>query len=105
MLGKTRAAWNVRISPRAAISPGDSPPSEAPKNLASPLSGRNKFVIKLKRVVFPAPLGPISAVRLPSGTSNDACSTARTPRKDFDRPRAASAGGLISLASSWRSRR
>ena len=48
--------------------------------------------IRLKIVVLPEPFGPISAVIEPSGTANDAPSTARTPPKRISRPFTSSRG-------------
>src|SRR6478752_1401074 len=47
----------------------------------SPLSGRSKPVSRLKNVVFPAPLGPISAVITPRWISTWSTSTAVSPPK------------------------
>src|SRR6185437_4221824 len=56
-----------------------------------PVVGRVTPVTRLNSVVLPAPLGPISAVRLPSATSKDAPATARTPPKLTPSSRMASA--------------
>src|SRR5258706_5329842 len=53
-----------------------------------PESGAKTPAIMLKMVVLPAPLGPISALMLPSGISNEASCTARRPRNDLPMPRA-----------------
>src|SRR5271170_6734166 len=45
----------------------------------SPAVGGNRLVIRLNSVVLPAPFGPINAVRLPSGTSNETSETAVSP--------------------------
>src|SRR5208337_1494800 len=45
----------------------------------SPELGGNRLVIRLNKVVLPAPFGPISAVRLPSETSSVTSETAATP--------------------------
>src|SRR4030042_6680785 len=55
-----------------------------------PWSGLRKPVIRLKRVVLPAPLGPITALMIPGGTAKLTRCKARTPPKDRDtsfRPR------------------
>jgi hypothetical protein len=47
---------------------------------------------KLKKVVFPAPFGPIKPVILPVATSIPACRTALTPPKVLHSPWAESNG-------------
>src|SRR3990172_4520414 len=55
-----------------------------PPNRISPESGTSAPATTLKIVVFPAPFGPISPTIAPSATSNDAPTTARRPRNDFE---------------------
>src|SRR5262252_2289583 len=52
-----------------------------PSKRISPDSGRCNLLRQLKRVVLPAPLGPINPVILPRGTSNCTRSSATTPSK------------------------
>src|SRR5258706_237617 len=52
-----------------------------------PESGAKTPAIMLKMVVLPAPFGPMRALMLPSGISNDASCTARRPRNDLPMPR------------------
>ena len=54
-----------------------------PSKNIEPESGGNTPAIMLKIVVLPAPFGPISALMLPSGISNEASDTAFRPRKDL----------------------
>ena len=61
-----------------------------PLNLTRPVSGFKKPEISAKRVVLPAPLGPISATIFPSGTSRLASETARKPPKFLERERTSS---------------
>ena len=55
-----------------------------------PRSGANMPVIRLKTVVLPAPLGPISACSVRSRTASDASVTALMPPNAFARSRASS---------------
>ena len=50
-----------------------------PMNSTRPLVGWYTPVMQLKAVVLPAPLGPMRATILPSGTSRDKSFTATTP--------------------------
>ncbi len=49
-------------------------------------------VIKLNKVVLPAPFGPMIALRSPGKTVSVTPRTARRPPKLFDRPRSSRAG-------------
>ena len=51
------------------------------KDQCAPCEGRSKPVTRLKKVVFPAPLGPIRAVMIPRWTSRWSTSTAVMPPK------------------------
>src|ERR671921_790593 len=55
-----------------------------PSNQIPPESAFMTPVTRLNSVVFPEPLGPISAVIVPSRTWRSAPSTARTPPNAFD---------------------
>ena len=50
-----------------------------PRKLTRPLVGSYTPVMQLKAVVFPAPLGPMSATISPWSTSSDRSLTATTP--------------------------
>src|SRR5579884_4542985 len=65
--------------PNRAITCAGRPVTGRPANTTSPASGRKKPVTRLKRVVLPAPFGPMSAVMDPCSTARLARSTARTP--------------------------
>src|SRR6516165_1785284 len=52
-----------------------------PSNTTRPASGSWRPVMTLNRVVFPAPLGPISPVTRPGSTSMLASDSARRPPK------------------------
>src|SRR2546423_3581131 len=78
--------WNVRATPRAAISCGrravmssSFPPS--PRSTTWPWSAAVCPVRTFKSVVLPAPFGPMSPTMAPSGRSKETPSTARTPPK------------------------
>src|SRR5688572_17104686 len=77
-------SWKVRPMPAAHTWSGRSPSMRLFSNTISPASGAYTPAMTLKMVVLPAPLGPISPLMLPSGTSKEASRTARSPRKDFD---------------------
>src|SRR3954449_6309642 len=55
------------------------PPSGWPSKVQLPASGLSKPVRRLKKVVLPAPFGPMRAVIRPRGISTWATSTAATP--------------------------
>src|SRR5688572_24881954 len=74
-------SWKVRTMPRAAIRCEGTPSIGVPSNDQSPASGLSKPVMRLKKVVLPAPLGPINAVIEPRWTSPRSTSTAVMPPK------------------------
>ena len=61
--------WKVRVMPSLALRCGSRPVMSSPWKRTRPLSGLRKPDISANSVVLPAPLGPISAHRLPGGTS------------------------------------
>src|SRR5918999_3261025 len=83
------------MRPRPAISWGAFRSIRSPRNRISPRSGRWKPEITLKRVVFPAPFGPISAVIEFGATSRAAPSSAATPPKCFTTPSTSRIGPLL----------
>ena len=77
-------SWKVRTMPDLATLDAEVRSRVAPSKLqcaAWPDDGRSKPVIRLKNVVLPAPLGPISAVMIPRCTSRWSTSTAVMPPK------------------------
>src|SRR5258707_6175136 len=72
--------------------------------LTEPPSGRSSPVIRLKRVVLPAPLGPMIRRRSPASTARSTPDVTRSPPNDFVRLRTASAltVGLLQRRSSYR---
>ncbi len=61
----SRMFWNVRVTPRRAISCGGRPTRLSPRKTMSPESGRYTPLIRLNSVVFPAPFGPMRPTRSP----------------------------------------
>ena len=59
--GYTAEIWNERIMPRRATSAGLSRVMSCPLKRIVPAVGGRNLVSRLKQVVLPAPLGPISA--------------------------------------------
>src|SRR6185436_692824 len=69
---------------------GASPVRSRPAKRTLPSSGRTNPVTAAKRVVLPAPLGPINAAISPPATSRLAPSTARRPPNILVSPRTSS---------------
>src|SRR5690625_7248047 len=67
--------------PRVAILCAGHPLIAVPLNHQSPVSGLSNPDTRLKKVDFPAPFGPISAVMAPRCTSRCETSTALRPPK------------------------
>src|SRR5438132_9075013 len=61
------------------------------KSVTEPASGAGSPVIRLKSVVFPAPLGPMMSRRSPGSTTRLTPEVTRSPPNDLSRPRTASA--------------
>jgi hypothetical protein len=70
------AIWKVRNRPLANSSCGVRPVMSSPSMMTVPEVGGRTPAITLKRVVFPAPLGPTSPVIDPVSMRSDAPSTA-----------------------------
>src|SRR5882672_5085183 len=85
--------WNERPTPRRQRSCGATPVTSRPLSVTRPRSGRRWPVIKLKRVVLPAPFGPMIAPMLPRGASKLTPPTATKPPKIFTRSRTSSTAG------------
>src|SRR5260221_1379441 len=86
-LGNTAEIWNERITPRRATSAGFSRVMSWPLKRIVPRVGCRNLVSRLKVVVLPAPLGPISAWMVPRPTRRSTSSTATKPLNSFVRPR------------------
>ena len=78
-LGKPRATWKVRTSPRRLTASGASPAISCPSNRIEPASGGTRPETTLNNVVLPAPFGPISPVMPPA-------TTARSTPRSTSRP-------------------
>ena len=76
-------AWKVRARPRRAISCACNPVTSCPSNVMRPLVAGSARLIRLKKVVLPAPLGPMIPVIDPAATVKSTSSTARKPPKDL----------------------
>ena len=75
-LDSTLVSWKVRTMPSRATLYAGTRFRLLPLNDQSPASGLSKPVSRLKNVVLPAPLGPISAVITPRWISMCSTSTA-----------------------------
>jgi hypothetical protein len=71
------------MRPRAAMSWGRRPSIRFPRKWISPLSGLRRPVMRLKRVVLPLPLGPMSPEILRPSRLIEQSETARVPPKAF----------------------
>src|ERR1035437_10096850 len=71
--------------PVRTISCGGRPSTRFPRKTMRPESGAKYPVMRLKAVVFPAPLLPMRLVIVPALTPNDRLATAVSPPKLFDR--------------------
>ena len=81
ILVRLLVSWNVRTMPIAAVSCAATFAISCPLKLHVPWLGVSKPVSRLKNVVLPAPLGPMSAVMEPRCTSQCCTSTAVMPPK------------------------
>src|SRR5262245_31639319 len=90
--------WNVRASPRRTRSCGPSAVMSSPARKICPALGATMPVIRLMSVVLPAPFGPISATRAPTGSSISIPRRTGSEPNAFDRLRVANAGGRLSGA-------
>src|SRR3979490_2361508 len=86
------ATWNARPIPWRTMSGGVCPAISTPSSRIWPESGFSAPVIRLKKVLFPAPLGPMTAVSEPSAKLNVLSSAALTPPNDLQSAGAAGIG-------------
>ena len=77
--GKRRTFWKVRAIPSFRIWLGRSPTTSCPPKTIEPSSGVSIPVTRLKKVVFPAPLGPMTLTTSPSSTCSSKPLMARRP--------------------------
>src|SRR3984957_6823105 len=87
---KIFTSWKVRPMPRRATSCSLSPPIGAPSCSTLPESACSRLVMRLKTVLLPEPLGPISPTTVPASTSKLQPLTAKRPPNRLVRPRTAS---------------
>ena len=78
----TRGVWKVRTRPARAMASPRSARCGVRRKRMRPAAGARKPETRLNTVVLPAPLGPISAVIVPSATAKTDASTAATPPKE-----------------------
>src|SRR5437868_79021 len=85
MFWKRRIFWNVRPMPRCVNACGGFPVMSCPSKCTRPAVGLYTPVSMLKKVVFPAPFGPIRLTIDPVGTVKSTSSTATRPPNSFRR--------------------
>src|SRR5882672_6496623 len=85
-VGKMLVRWKERAMPRWAILCGGVPAMSRPSKMMRPAVGASCPVSRLKKVVLPAPLGPITACRAPSWTSRVTALTAVSAPKALVSP-------------------
>ena len=81
MLANRRTFWKVRAMPRAVTWLGSRPSNDSPLNTMSPEVGVTIPEIMLKKVVFPAPLGPMTETISPLSTWKSRSESALRPPK------------------------
>ena len=91
-VGNRLVIWNERPMPARQMRSGGRPEMSSAPSRIVPASGGNMPETRLKAVVLPAPLGPISACSVRSRTEKAASSTALMPPKCFTMPSAFSTG-------------
>ena len=79
MLANSRRFWKVLATPSLVIRSGGKPLIRLPWNSTSPSLGANMPVMQLKKVVLPAPLGPIRPTIWPGPTVRSTSRTATSP--------------------------
>src|SRR5258705_8572803 len=84
--GRILVIWYERASPLWEIRCGGSPATSSPFRTMRPLVGRRTPVTQLKKVLLPAPLGPMMARISPRGTVRLTLPTAVRPPKRMVRP-------------------
>src|SRR5687767_8720784 len=93
------AAWKVRAIPRRQISDGRSPDTRAPLNRISPEDSGSTPVTRLKTVLLPAPLGPMTPWIVPGVTVIERSVTACRPPKRLLTFRSSRSNGHLLTAS------
>jgi len=85
-LGERLTSWKVAREAGGAHLVGRKPEKVAPGQHGAPGIGASAPAIRLKVVVLPAPLGPMSATMRPSGTANDTSFTRLQAAEAFREP-------------------
>src|SRR5262249_40461217 len=96
--GNRLVIWKVRAIPNAVRRWLGHFVTSRPNNTTWPEVAGRIPVIKLNRVVLPAPFGPMIALRSPGITVSVTPRTARSPPKLLDRPRSSRAGASPSTS-------
>jgi hypothetical protein len=97
----SRVAWKVRAKPYLARRDAEEFVMSWPPMVTDPLVGRWKPLRTFKRVVLPAPFGPISPKISPGDTSSDTASSATiSPKRTVTAraERASAFGGALDAA-------
>ena len=81
MLENNLRFWKVLAMPSLVIRSGGNPLIRLPSNTTSPSLGAYRPVMQLKKVVLPAPLGPMSPTICPGPTDMSTSRTATSPPK------------------------
>ena len=90
--GNGLTIWNVRATPRRQIRSGERPSMRWPSSAIVPALGRALPAIRLKSVVLPAPLAPMTPIVSPAETENETPASAVRPPKRLPRSRTSSNG-------------
>src|SRR5437899_1862794 len=103
-LGRMLVIWYERAMPFCEMRLGGSPVMSSPLNKMRPDEGRNTPVRQLKKVLFPAPFGPMMAQISPRSISKFTLLRAVRPPKRLVRPsvRSTGPGAAPRLASAGR---
>ena len=97
--GNVADIWNERTMPLRAIAAGRAPVISLPLYTMLPRVGVRKCVSRLKQVVLPAPLGPISAWMVPRLTLRSTPLTATKPLNSLVKPRVSSMRSSVMAAA------
>src|SRR5712691_317110 len=98
-LGSMLVIWYDRAIPLREIRSGDSPVMSPPLNRIWPDDGRRTPVRQLKKVLLPAPFGPMIARISPGATARLTLLSARNPPKRTARPSVARIGAAAPAGS------
>ena len=100
-LGRMLVIWYDRAIPLREIRSGESPAMSSPLNTIRPEDGRNTPVRQLKKLLFPAPFGPMIARISPRPTSKlTRLRAVRPPKRRIRSSVRRSVAGALSPATS-----